>query len=113
MGTNYYVQTPACAGACEHCAQSERVHLGKSSVGWKFLHAAQEGWTPQDAHRRWLELAASGPVTDGYGDTVDLADLLDFIGRKQENPRNKRSADEGYGYFLSDDGYDFCDRIFS
>lgn len=38
MGTNYYVQ----AHTCPTCRRSERIHIGKSSVGWRFIFRGYE-----------------------------------------------------------------------
>lgn len=32
MGTNYYYH----ANVCQHCARSDRLHVGKKSMGWTF-----------------------------------------------------------------------------
>jgi len=33
MGTNYYLQY----NICKHCGRFDSVHIGKASVGWKFM----------------------------------------------------------------------------
>ncbi|MET4670847.1 hypothetical protein ABID94_003731 [Streptomyces sp. PvR018] len=43
VSNNYYVQTEPCPEACEHCSASERIHLGKSGMGWRFSFQAQPG----------------------------------------------------------------------
>lgn len=87
MGTNYYVRTPACANACEHCAQSELVHLGKTSAGWRFGFQARPDWPPTEAYDRWLTLATSGPIEDEYGRPLTIDELLAMI----EERRSLRS----------------------
>jgi hypothetical protein len=125
MGTNYYVHTPACANACEHCSASERLHLGKSSIGWRFGFQAEEDWTREQAYGLWLERAKSGEIRDEYGETITLDDLLALIERKQEG--RSHTADDPemrriHGATLYDSlhashfecgGYDFCGRYFS
>ncbi len=72
MGTNYYIET-SCSNPCKHC-QTPRLHIGKSSMGWRFLANADDMET-----RSWSELAdriASSVVTNEYGEFVD-----DLIGR--------------------------------
>lgn len=121
MGTNYYVHTPACEKACEHCNASEELHLGKSSVGWRFLHQAEPDWPREQAHSLWLERAKLGEIRDEYGQTITLDELLTYIDRKQDGQTHvgirpelssalyasMRDAD------FDSDGYDFCDRDFS
>lgn len=96
LGTNYYVRTPACADACAHCSESQLIHLGKSSVGWKFSHKADPDWLRTEAHKRWLQLAASGPIENEYGQAEDLDELLKFIAAQQGGTvslRRPRSED--------------------
>ena len=84
MGTNYYVTTPPCADACEHCDVAQRVHLGKSSGGWRCLFRADPEWDPFDAFAQWLKLATSGPIVDEYGNAHTVGDVLRLIHDKQE-----------------------------
>ncbi|MFF4489461.1 hypothetical protein ACFY0F_23680 [Streptomyces sp. NPDC001544] len=125
MGINYYVHTPACPNACEHCSASEELHLGKSSGGWRFLHQAEADWPRDQAYSLWLERAKSGEIRDEYGRTVTLDELLAKIQAKQ-NGRSHTAYDPEerrvHGSALYDslrqsdfdcDGYDFCDRYFS
>lgn len=84
MGTNYYVNTPACPNACEHCGATERLHLGKSSIGWRFLFRAEPEWLRDGAFAHWVSRAASGKITDEYGEGISLADLIDLIDRKKD-----------------------------
>ncbi|RPE40243.1 hypothetical protein EDD90_3279 [Streptomyces sp. Ag109_O5-1] len=121
MGTNYYVHTPACANACEHCSASEQLHLGKSSMGWRFLFQAEPDWPREQAYSLWLERAKSGEIRDEYGRATTLDELLAFVQKKQDGRSHvgirpqlssalyasMREADFDCG------GYDFCDRYFS
>lgn len=125
MGTNYYVHTPACEKACEHCSAPEQLHLGKSSAGWKFLFQAEEDWPREQAYSLWLERAQSGEIKDEYGRTITLGDLLARVETKQgershtaDDPEMRRV----HGSALYDslrasdfecDGYDFSGRYFS
>lgn len=122
MGTNYYVHTPSCPNACDHCSASEELHLGKSSVGWRFLFQAEEDWPREEAYGLWLERAKSGEIRDEYGEVIALDDLLAFVGRKQEDrshmddypgrPRGALHNSLRASDFVCE-GYDFCGRYFS
>lgn len=79
MSTNYYVRTPGCEKACDHCAESRLIHLGKTSAGWRFAFQADPTWARPQAFVEWQKLAASGPIEDEYGQTVTLAELLGWI----------------------------------
>ncbi|MES9522429.1 hypothetical protein [Streptomyces capoamus] len=116
MGTNYYVHTPACPNACEHCSASEELHLGKSSAGWRFLHQAESEWPREQARSLWLERAKLGEIRDEYGRTVTLDDLLAMIDAKQGGQSHTTYVSPVWGRSDADfdcDGYDFCDRYFS
>lgn len=131
VGTNYYVRLPGCEKACEHCAEAGRVHIGKSSGGWRFLHRAyrHEDFLPAGLgfpvtdHASWLKLLGLGGIIDEYDREQDKDELLAFIDLKQDGiARGGEKARELSGpyYFLADgeftftsDGYDFLDREFS
>lgn len=124
MGTNYYVHTPACPNACDHCSASERLHLGKSSMGWRFLFQAEEDWPREQAYSLWLERAKSGEIRDEYGRTHALDELLAFVETKQDSrshtdddPEMRRVHGALYDSLRASDfvceGYDFCGRYFS
>lgn len=122
MGTNYYVHTPACADACEHCSASEQLHLGKSSGGWRFLFQADEDWPREQAYSLWLERAKLGEIRDEYDRPITLDELLKFVAVKQEarshmNPLPDEPRGPLYDSLRKSDfvceGYDFCGRYFS
>lgn len=121
MGTNYFVHTSACPNACDHCSASEELHLGKSSIGWRFLFQAEPEWPRDQAYSLWLERAKLGEIRDEYGDPITLDELLTLVEAKQDGQSHTgyrpelrsaiydsmRNADFDCG------GYDFCDRYFS
>lgn len=143
MGTNYYVHVPnpqqKCPHPCQHCSQNYepviKLHIGKSSAGWRFLHQAYRNKhdSPQVLHfpvtdrESWLRMLTLGPIFDEYGVQHTEQELLDWIEVKQQDiahdsPRaealsgldlggwNDRWRDEHQ--FVSG-GYDFCDSEFS
>jgi len=118
VGTNYYVNTPSCPNACEHCAESERIHLGKSSVGWRFLFYAEPDWPRDEAFAHWVRRALSGPIVDEYGEEITLAGLLDLAHAKADGIDHlNRPPGREYGMVTVNDftscGHDFNDREFS
>lgn len=130
MGTNYFVRVPECADACKHCGQAERVHLGKSSGGWLFLHRAyrHEYELPGDVdfpvmdRASWLKLLDLGPIYDEYGTEHDRDGFLAHIDSKQSGiaHNSERARELGGPYYgigrehdFQSDGYDFCDAEFS
>jgi hypothetical protein len=121
MGTNFYVEKTS-EGCCEHCTTKERIHLGKSSIGWKFSFYADPSWPREDALKKWMQLSASGPLVDEYGETVNREDLLSKIIYKQGGLSH--CVDNGpditgpYFSMFKDNhfycnGFDFTDREFS
>lgn len=134
MGTNYYIRTPGCKEACPHCAESELIHLGKSSMGWKFGFRSPTGAPRDEAYVRWhalidVYLLNGAHIEDEYGTVVTKQELLDLIESKQDqrshlNPfpeerqawaarRNAILYDSLMQAHFDCDGYDFCDREFS
>ncbi|MEV7034620.1 hypothetical protein AB0N99_30865 [Streptomyces sp. NPDC093272] len=85
MGTNYYVDSSSCSNACEHCTATERHHLGKNSIGWRFLFYADPAWPRPEAFADWVSRAASGRIIDESGDEHSLADLLNLIERNRDS----------------------------
>ncbi|MGW2520455.1 hypothetical protein ACWC09_26270 [Streptomyces sp. NPDC001617] len=85
MGTNYYVDASSCPNACEHCTAVERHHLGKSSIGWRFLFHADPAWPHPEAFAHWVSRAASGRIIDEGGDEHSLIDLLRLIERNRDS----------------------------
>lgn len=86
MGTNYYKES----GTRERCPQChtvlkepERVHIGKSSMGWKFLFASVGDIT---SYREWLVLLNCPDVVirDEYGETITLEDFKAMVQNKQD-----------------------------
>lgn len=105
MGTNYYVVTDVCVNACEHCSASERLHLGKTSAGWRFLFRADPAWPRDEAFSHWVRRALSGTIIDESGRACTLADLLNMaVGRQDAAP----SVSD-----FKSSGHDFCIREFS
>lgn len=130
MGTNYYVHTRPCANACDHCAQATRVHLGKSSGGWKFTHRAyliddEDGWAPPPVtwpvtnRDSWLKLLDLGDIHDEYGRPWSRDDFLELIEAKQDSKLSHTVPGPHLGPFgalsrdFDADGYDFCPQEFS
>lgn len=82
MGTNYYLLK----NVCPTCGRpEERLHIGKSSVGWAFgLHVIpEEGIKTLDD---WLPLMDAGVIEDEYGTRIDKAAMLSYI-TNRSHPR--------------------------
>lgn len=83
MGTNYYTKSKCeCCGAI---SEDRNLHIGKSSVGWKFLFAPypEQGLTTWKAWRHYLAKTGA-PIFDEYGTQHTLAKLIYLVESKQK-----------------------------
>lgn len=80
MGTNYYVEAQP---PCEHCKRPyESKHVGKSSMGWKFLFNGTEFKTFGEWKKYLLE--HDGLIKNEYGDNEPAEELINFIVSKSD-----------------------------
>ena len=113
MGTNYY--WTKVLTQCECCGNKDTInlHIGKSSLGWKFLFNGTyyKSWGEWD---RVLE--SGGEITDEYGEVWGWDDLVLKIEDKQGLISAK---DLTFGAYDRDDywtdplGYEFVEGEFS
>jgi len=95
MGCNYYWRLNP---------EDEPLHIGKSSGGWCFmLHVIPEkGINSLDDWGKLL-LQHDSQVTDEYGRTVTIGDLLKIITERSwfngEFPENPPAGNETWGHF--------------
>ena len=122
MGTNYYLRHEE----CECCKRHSDLHIGKSSMGWKFLlHGYRYDWDLpakfnlkhlQDFNA-WQTLMKQYPIYNEYGDKVDYQDLINLIEEKQGEGRSHvTNPDVGIVIaetWVDEDGYEFMDCDFS
>lgn len=80
MGTNFYCHKKDPCPTCGH--GGEQYHIGKSSIGWKFLFASypDEGLTSK---RAWDVFLKDCTVIDEYGKEISHGELFDLIESKQ------------------------------
>lgn len=97
MGTNYY----AVSEPCGHCGRGgDRVHIGKSSIGWQFLFAPLDMEEGKGCHswREWRAYLADKQIVDEYGRSHTLAEFADLVESKQNSGLCALTAsDEVYG----------------
>ena len=99
MGTNYYLKTDFCP--C--CGQPrKKIHLGKSSYGYKFLFHKSKKICNFES---FCELLKTGIIENEYGEEIDKDFLLDLIESKQTD---KKHEDANHIQ-----GYDFLEADFS
>lgn len=111
MGTNYYavMKKPTTAGP---------IHIGKSSIGWKFLFHSVDGYfnyvngEPLDSYSRWVNFLKEYTenntivIMNEYDEEVSLTDFIELVQRKQleNNDDNFKHCDnvEGYRFFIGE-----------
>lgn len=92
MGTNYYVMVDV----CKHCNRGERIHLGKSSCGWKFaVDMNEEYYKTFDEFLNFIS-REDIEITNEYGEEINYKDLMntmesacDMKSHFDEYPRDK------------------------
>ena len=105
MGTNYYTKIVH----CHYCGNSETIHLGKSSAGWKF-HFQWNGGKYYKTYPQMLEWLKDKEIIDEYEELCPIEEFIEMILNKQDKS-NSENGEHGDGvYFI--DGYEFFDHEF-
>lgn len=116
LGTNYYTK---------HLGK--KIHLGKSSAGWKFLFKADPEWDREKALQLWLKrvMAETAVIYDEYGDKWPKHRFLALVMERQNQPHDHKTYDpavwgpdkaifDAYAHeYWEDGGFDFTDHEFS
>lgn len=118
MGTNYYAQGKV---ECEQCGSKhtcrEAIHLGKSSMGWKFTFAWNGGqyYKSVPEMQEWLKTKT---CWDEYGKQITVEEFWQMVEAKKDAEldyityKDKRGEDASqYGVVV--DGIFFMDGYFS
>lgn len=101
MGTNYYA-TLGVETRCESCghhSEPDRLHIGKSSLGWCFsLHVIPElGLTDWPEWEAFLTRQGV-TITDEYKAEIDLRELIAVVTERSMPPKNDRWWEFGNYY---------------
>lgn len=111
MGTNYYTKGQA---ECEDCGKKHacayKIHLGKSSFGWVFTFAYNDGeyYKTEAQMRHWLR---GRPIIDEYGESISYDDFWQKVDSKK-NEKNQHPTDSPY-VTVGTDGTIFLNGEFS
>jgi len=102
MGTNYYIH----ANFCDKCERYDKIHLGKSSAGWRFLVQIQQPYYG-DTETELIKFLMDndGDIWDEYGKNISFDDLRDKIQAKKDDESHLDSKQDG--------DIDFMDGEFS
>jgi hypothetical protein len=97
MGTNYYLELDV----CDKCGRpGERLHIGKSSMGWCFGLHVTESWEErqisslEDWKRLWSQPDAV--IVDEYGERISPDQMLEIITEREGTPKEECSLSEYY-----------------
>lgn len=105
MGTNFYARPKI--EKCPHCnTPFDEIHLGKSSVGWRFLLQAN-GFK---LYKNWKEMKTwlkGKKIYDEYGKRIGIKKFIRWVESKQAT-----IDPEPFNGDLID-GYKFYDNNFS
>lgn len=95
MSINYYWLEDG-KSHCNSCECHERVHIGKSSIGWKFLlHLYSD--RPIESLEEWKILWELGRIEDEYGRKVEVKEMLEIIDPTVSENLKAHNDYGGYG----------------
>lgn len=80
MGTNYYVTT----NVCPTCGRGdERIHVGKSSMGWSFSFAWNDGeyYKSLAEFKKWLK---GKKILDEYDKPISQKEFWEMVEAKKD-----------------------------
>lgn len=118
MGTNFYLISKDPQHDCEHCGTKkvlkDKLHIGKSSFGWRFaLHYVPNlGLIDWASWSLFIESKPDYVIEDEYGRDVDLQSLKKTV---CERPGELRyhDVDGVHCFALGDATYDMIGGEFS
>lgn len=105
MGTNYY----AVKKKPRIIKVYDKIHLGKSSIGWRFAFQGQpEYYKNYKEFENFILNNKEFDIIDEYGHKIEPKELLELIAEKQ-----KENNPDDFTYDENIDGYRFSDEEFS
>jgi hypothetical protein len=113
MGTNYYLREDI----CDTCNRYREVHIGKSSVGWKFtFNVINDVKSYQDIKILLKELTdGKSKIFDEYNEEIKYEDFINIV----ENSKDGKSSyheisnPDIHLMTLDSDGWTFSDSEFN
>ena len=109
MGVNFYAlddKCRCCNQRLPEASQMTSIHLGKSSMGWKFTLQLNG----KKYYKNWLEMKGwlvGRKILDEYQKIISLEEFVEWVESRQDT---KNPVDIGY---IVIDGYNFLDHEFS
>lgn len=112
MGTNYYLTKKHNLDDTEQLFGIEQphIHIGKNSVGWRFIYRCYEGAT--ENHHQWKTAIADAlkngwTLEDEYGTSMVLSEFLERVKASQGGKSTLYGDD-----YKDQDGWPFSKREF-
>ncbi len=86
------------------------MHIGKSSVGWRFLFRAY-GYEGPGTYKEWINEIKNPQkhIRDEYGNVIHYEEFI----KKIENMQKLKNHNEEKYNYKDKDGYDFLLLVFS
>lgn len=124
MGMNYYHEI----NICNHCGRSDKVHIGKSSIGWTFnFHGFRDAENPYAIPvmfwKTWKMVllgTENSLIRDEEGKVISFEDFVNLVESKKRAKLNhtiycREDCPEHAAAhcWLDDDGNSFTDTEFS
>lgn len=91
MGTNYYTVL----NYCDHCGRGDKIHIGKSSMGWTFGFRGYTSLYDPDgpgiiikSYQDWITYIGYKRIENEYGEQFTLNDFMDIVKSKKDSQLN-------------------------
>lgn len=111
MGTNYYADHE---GDCPTCTRTHicQVHLGKSSMGWQFNFAWNDGefYKTEAEMREWTK---GRKIYNEYDEPVSYKEFWDLVDSKKSAQRSMNAKEYPDHVIVGVDGTNFMVGEFS
>ena len=112
MGTNYYYRD----NYCDQCGRYHRTHIGKSSVGWKFLFRVKDNIDVNEWKEEFLHYASwkdEEGIFDEYGKKTSYDAFWTLVENKQSGKAHRTPHGEINRAWIDENGYNVCNYDFS
>jgi hypothetical protein len=82
------------------------IHIGKASMGWKFLfnHNDWQYYTDKESLYQWLDTVE---IVDEYGRKVTKEWFINLIESKEDHPKSAMDVQKNWKYYIHKDGLRF------
>lgn len=114
MGTNYYL----IRSECPTCKRHDKLHIGKSSAGWRFIwHGMPDSDPPIVTNKDWIaflkaSVAAGDVIRDEYERKYEVDAFVAMVFSSSDG-RSHVSEFHDVRSYLDPDGQDFLSSNFS